>query len=119
MPGVTKHAPQQNRVQNTTDSDGGIEGLPSQQSENGVDEQQHTYDLDNDLDNGNYFERMSEDSVLHSGILRTASGNDILRSQHDVDAAEQGLAGNHDPVVYSHEWEHAIYQGRKAPEDHR
>ena len=84
------HAPQQNRVETTIDSFGGIEGLQSQYSENGVDEQQHTYDLD--WVNGNYLGRMSEDSVLHSSILRTASGNDVLRSQHDVDAAEQGQA---------------------------
>lgn len=62
---------------------------------------------------------MSENSVLRSGILCTASGNDILRSHHDVDVAEQGQAGNQDPVVYAHEWEHAIYGGRKVPEDHR
>ncbi len=43
----------------------------------------------------------------------------ILRSHHDVDVAEQGQAGNQDPVVYAHEWEHAIYGGRKVPEDHR
>ncbi|KAL0021876.1 hypothetical protein WJX77_010434 [Trebouxia sp. C0004] len=66
-------------------------------------------------------ERMGliRNSILMSGILRTASGNDILRSQHAVDAAEQGEAGYQDPIVYSHEWEHAIYEGRKVPEDHR
>lgn len=113
MPG----APKQNRVQDTSDSVGGIEGPHSQYSKNGVDEQQPTYSLDGV--NGNYLERMSEDSAVHSGILHTASGNDILCSQHDVDAAEQGQAGTHDPVVYSHEWEHAIHEGRKVPEDHR
>ncbi|DBB04405.1 TPA: hypothetical protein ACH3X1_012889 [Trebouxia sp. C0004] len=116
-PGAAMHVPQHNRVQATIDSIDGMEGLQSQYRKNGADTQQHTYGMDGV--NDNYLERMSEDSVLQSGILRTASGNDILRSQHAVDAAEQGEAGYQDPIVYSHEWEHAIYEGRKVPEDHR
>ena len=109
--------PNQGGIQDTLASYGGIEGLQPQYNMDGVDEQQHSYDLDGV--NGNDLKRMSGDSVLRSGILLTASGNDILRSHHDVDAAEQGQAGDQGPVVYSHEWEHAIYEGRKVPEDHR
>lgn len=57
--------------------------------------------------------------LLHADIICTASGNDMLRSDHDTAAAEQGEVGKQAPVIYSHEWEHAVYEGRQVPDDHR
>lgn len=39
-------------------------------------------------------------------------------SNDNLAAAEEGQTPQK-PVIYEHEWQHAIYEGRKLPDDHR
>ena len=70
----------------------------------------------------NGLDRANSSSSATAGktsIFCTASGNDLQHGDHDMDAAEQGQNGKQAPVIYYHEWQHAIYEGRKIPDDHR
>ena len=64
------------------------------------------------------FNDLAGTSTSDSDFLQTNSSED-LSSDGAIDAAETGEAGRKTPVIYSHEWEHAIYEGRPVPEDHR
>ena len=42
-------------------------------------------------------------------------------SDSDLIAAEEGnkQQQQQQPILYDHEWQHAVYEGRRLPEDHR
>ena len=49
--------------------------------------------------------------------LTQAAIAQVAAAADEIKRAEEGKAGK--PVIYSHEWEHAVYEGRKLPDDHR
>lgn len=58
--------------------------------------------------------------MVTGGSLRSdaySGGSSALRDS-DLTAAEEGNK-QHEPALYDHEWQHAVYEGRRLPSDYR
>ena len=58
--------------------------------------------------------------MVTGGSLRSdaySGGSSALRDS-DLTAAEEGNK-QREPVLYDHEWQHAVYEGRRLPSDYR